>query len=100
MSIAELPLGSDVAWNAVRDAVHRGMGAGTAGIIVKLDGTRVILYGIAESSAARVRAEKLARAVAGVTEVTNYLLIRQPEPDSTTAQPDAATVSGVGVLTR
>jgi len=96
MGITEFPNGSDVARNAVREAIR----AAGVGIVVKLDGTRVILYGIADSSGARIRAEKLARAVPGVTEVTNYLLVKEPAPALRNAQPDAARLADLGVLTR
>ena len=100
MSIAEVPVGSALAETVVVVLLEHSLGAAACGITVKLDGTRVILYGIVDSCVARTRAETAVRNIPGITEVTNYLYVAAPTPEEESTQPDAATVGEVGVLTR
>lgn len=99
MSIIEFPVGSDLVRAVVLVELEHALGAAACDMIVKVDGTRVILYGIVDSSGARARAESVARKIPGVSDVTNYLYVSAPAPEGEDTQPDAATVGELGVLT-
>ncbi|HZU29250.1 MAG TPA: BON domain-containing protein [Bryobacteraceae bacterium] len=73
MQFAEAPVGSDLAKEAVRAELERVLGVAARRIIVKLDGTRVILHGFADSVERRFTAEMAVRHVAGVSAVSNYI---------------------------
>ena len=73
MSIVEVPVGSNPAPAVIRVEIEHALGPAISGMTLKLDGTRVILYGITDSSRSRARAASIARKIHGVSEVTNYL---------------------------
>ena len=82
MSIVEVPVGSNPAPAVVRVEIEHALGAAISGMTLKLDGTRVILYGITNSSRSRARAASIALKIDGVSEVTNYLHVRAPAADA------------------
>ena len=78
MLFVEAPLGSDLARDAVRAELERVLGGAARRIIVKLDGTRVILHGFTDSVERRFTAEMAVRHLPGVTAVSNYIHANLP----------------------
>jgi hypothetical protein len=78
MSIIEVPIGSNPAPAVVRAEIEHALGPAICELTLKIDVTRVILYGITDSSGSRARAAYIARKIRGVSDVTNYLQVCGP----------------------